>query len=604
MKENKNIIISKLTWGRYTGIIISGVLFLMLDAAILLFSVYISAQVKDNALRVNIAGRQAALVQNMTKLLLQIRDRMQTNETLEMPLIELKDNFLIFSKVLNGFEKGGLVPDGSGQPVKLSPCQTETEISLLQEAKYLWSPLVSKIQTIIANKEKTPIETVQDALEYALNNSRELSDKMNRLGYEIEKIEEDELNELRTIETIIIILALLNFLFLMAYSIKRLMDKDLQLENQRKEIKSSELKYRSIFESFPDIYARIDLLGNIQVLSPSALYHTGFSLQELVGQSFRNLFFEVKEYDEVIRLCQEKPVFSDFEVKIKQKKGGFKEMTITSRTFYIDGLPNLYEIVMHDISQEKENSKKLKALNDELSKANSSLKRALDLKKEFLAHASHDLKNPISAIGGVVKLMEMEGGLTDSQLENLAMIKSTTQYAVELLQQLVTDAMLDDENIKLTKTEFDLGLLVEEVVTLNKPNAERKEQKINLKINKGILLFADRHKLREAIDNFVSNAIKYSPFGKDIDVCLIDKGNFYRFEVKDRGPGLTEEDKRKVFGKFQRLSASPTADESSSGLGLSIVKRIIELHHGEVGVESEEGKGATFFFELPKEITN
>jgi PAS domain S-box-containing protein len=380
------------------------------------------------------------------------------------------------------------------------------------------------------------------------------------------------------------------------------MDKDLQLEEQRKEIKTSELKYRSIFESFPDVYARIDLQGNIQVLSPSALFHTGFSLPELVGQSFKNLFFEAKEFEEIMRLCREKPVFSDYEAKIRQKKEGYKEMTIISRTFYQDGIPHLYEIILHDISQEKENSKKLKALNDELSKANSSLKRALDLKKEFLAHASHDLKNPISAIGGVVKLMEMEGNLPESQLENLAMIKSTTQYAIELLQQLVTDAMLDDENIKLTKTEFDLGLLVDEVVTLNKPNAERKMQKIKMKSSKGIQLFADRHKLREAIDNFVSNAVKYSPFEKEINVNLIDKGTKLRFEVKDNGPGLTEDDKRKVFGKFQRLSASPTADESSSGLGLSIVKRIIELHHGEVGLESEEGKGAMFFFEIPKEV--
>ncbi|MCS6834301.1 MAG: HAMP domain-containing histidine kinase, partial [Flammeovirgaceae bacterium] len=259
-----------------------------------------------------------------------------------------------------------------------------------------------------------------------------------------------------------------------------------------------------------------------------------------------------------------------------------------------------YELILHDVSQQKEDAKKLKALNEELSKANYSLKRALDLKKEFLAHASHDLKNPLSAIGGVVKLMELEGSLSPSQLENLAMIKSTIQYAVELLEQLVTDAMLDDENIKLTYTEFDVGLLVEEVVTMNRPNAERKKQTLHVDAPKGTLIKADRHKLREAMDNFISNAIKYSPFEKPISIHLKKLEKRIRFEVIDSGPGLTEEDKRKVFGKFQRLSASPTADESSSGLGLSIVKRIIELHRGEVGVISEEGKGATFYFEIPK----
>ena len=101
------------------------------------------------------------------------------------------------------------------------------------------------------------------------------------------------------------------------------------------------------------------------------------------------------------------------------------------------------------------------------------------------------------------------------------------------------------------------------------------------------------------MDNLISNAVKYSPFEETIEVAIKTNSDSVIFEVQDAGPGLTQDDLKKVFGKFQKLSASPTGDESSSGLGLSIVKRIIELHNGKVGVESEEGKGAKFSFELP-----
>ena len=113
----------------------------------------------------------------------------------------------------------------------------------------------------------------------------------------------------------------------------------------------------------------------------------------------------------------------------------------------------------------------------------------------------------------------------------------------------------------------------------------------------------DETRIREAFDNLVSNAIKFSPAHTEVNVVieqkqLADKKRFV-FKVVDQGPGLTEEDKAHVFGIYQRLSARPTAGEISTGLGLSIVKQMVELHQGRVWVESEAGQGATFAIELP-----
>ena len=110
----------------------------------------------------------------------------------------------------------------------------------------------------------------------------------------------------------------------------------------------------------------------------------------------------------------------------------------------------------------------------------------------------------------------------------------------------------------------------------------------------------DADRMRDAIDNLVSNAIKYSPIGGAIDLLVGRDGDSIVVQIKDRGAGLSPEDISRLFGRFQRLSAKPTGGESSTGLGLSIVKRIVDLHGGRITVESAgPGHGATFTMTLP-----
>ena len=110
--------------------------------------------------------------------------------------------------------------------------------------------------------------------------------------------------------------------------------------------------------------------------------------------------------------------------------------------------------------------------------------------------------------------------------------------------------------------------------------------------------------IQRAMDNLISNAVKYNPPGEKVQVSLESIDNKVRFEVKDNGQGLTAEDKKKAFGKLQKISAKPTAGEHSSGLGLYIVKKLIEMHDGCVGVDSEYGQGATFWFEVPALVSS
>ena len=114
-------------------------------------------------------------------------------------------------------------------------------------------------------------------------------------------------------------------------------------------------------------------------------------------------------------------------------------------------------------------------------------------------------------------------------------------------------------------------------------------------------LVFDPDRIGQAIDNLVSNAIKYSPHGSIVHVTLAQKDNEAQISVQDEGPGLSEEDQSKLFGAFQKLSATPTDGEKSTGLGLSIVKKIVEAHNGSVEVWSQLGSGSTFSFTIPLE---
>jgi signal transduction histidine kinase len=160
--------------------------------------------------------------------------------------------------------------------------------------------------------------------------------------------------------------------------------------------------------------------------------------------------------------------------------------------------------------------------------------------------------------------------------------------------------MADAFDITIRREPVDIAALVSDVADANQPLAVNKQQSITVSAPQNIVTMCDTDRIREAIDNLVSNAIKYSPIGGKIAVVVTHEEDNTVIRVADEGAGLSPEDLGRLFGRFQRLSAKPTAGESSTGLGLSIVKRIIDMHGGEVAANSDgPGKGSTFTIVLP-----
>jgi signal transduction histidine kinase/CheY-like chemotaxis protein len=232
------------------------------------------------------------------------------------------------------------------------------------------------------------------------------------------------------------------------------------------------------------------------------------------------------------------------------------------------------------------------------------LRQANSFKSEILGTVAHDLKNPLGVILGRTEILKemigRAGALDDGVQAQIAYIRDAANRLTGMVDDLVTDAMADALDITIRREPVDISVLVREVAEANRPLAARKEQTITVSAPPEHIAMCDADRIREAIDNLISNAIKYSPIGGAIDIIVTQEAGNIVVQVKDQGAGLSPEDISRLFGRFQRLSAKPTAGETSTGLGLSIVKRIVDLHGGRITVESAgHAKGAIFNMQLP-----
>ncbi|HTR00244.1 MAG TPA: sensor histidine kinase [Candidatus Acidoferrum sp.] len=293
----------------------------------------------------------------------------------------------------------------------------------------------------------------------------------------------------------------------------------------------------------------------------------------------------------------EKMAEGDLSARVKPKSGD--EMGRLIATFN-----TMADVVAR---REEDLAKMVDRRTRELREALDRAEQATRSKGEVLAVASHDLKNPLAAISGLADVLgmmkrgDLEGDPAQEQ-EMITHIHTTTQHMLEVVGGILQGERLEATGLEISDWPLDLSELTLSVIRLSEPMAEKKEIEFHCNVQSGLDVKGDPTRLREALDNYVSNAVKYSPPGGRVDISLLpdeDDANVI-FSVKDQGEGIGPEEMSKLFGKFQKLSARPTAGESSTGLGLSIVKTIIELHGGEVGCDSEPGVGSRFWFKLPQ----
>ncbi|MFA5308513.1 MAG: ATP-binding protein [Dehalococcoidales bacterium] len=350
-------------------------------------------------------------------------------------------------------------------------------------------------------------------------------------------------------------------------------------------LKRSEAKYRDMANLLPQIVFEVDDKDYLIFLNKAGFNVLKYNQDELErGLSFPDIILpgERERLQSDIQKLRAGQSVEAVEYSILDKDGStFPVMAYFSAPAY--GVRNAgFRGMVVDISE---------------------LKRIDRMKTEFISVASHELKSPLASIYGFIKLLQDEktGKINATQKEFLDIIETQTNLLNSLVGDLLDVARIESGKLTLTITEVNLAEIIKEAVAGVKPQAEEHHIKITTDMNfKEAAIMADRNRMMQIFFNLLSNAIKYNRDSGWVKITGRTVGDMAQIDVADNGLGIPAADIPSLFTKFFRAQNVYKSKAGGTGLGLSIARSIIELHGGKIWVESEEDKGSTFSFTLPR----
>lgn len=378
----------------------------------------------------------------------------------------------------------------------------------------------------------------------------------------------------------------------------------------------------AVFETASALVMILDTNGRIVRFNKTCEQTSGYSAEEVKGKFFWDLFSVPEE------VTKNKNVFSRLlagQYPINEEsywvaKDGSRSAIAWSNTVLL----NRYGAVIHiistgvDITKRKEVEKKLKeAVGDlarsnqdldkssqELKDANQRLRELDEIKSHFISAASHELRTPLTSIKGYVEsvLEDEVGPLNEKQKEFLGYVKASTDRLHRLLNELLDLSKIEAGQVKMQKDLTNIKDLLKEETMIFNSQAGQKNISLNLETEMHLReIYCDGDKIKEVMDNLLNNAIKYTPKGGRVKIEAKNFQTGVQIDVQDNGIGISKEDIIRIFEPFQHIQKSGTdaEDEESTGLGLALVKRIVEAHGGDVLVKSQPGKGSVFTVVLP-----
>jgi len=324
-------------------------------------------------------------------------------------------------------------------------------------------------------------------------------------------------------------------------------------------------------------------------------------------------YYSPKNIDEIATMqIQHRIAFNQKELELLKKSKQLDEITLqqANRTnqlllisvvFLVIILVFIFILLRQKVNSNRRLSEKSIIIAEQsslVSLSNSRLKEVNRQKTEIIGAVSHDLKAPINRLKGLLDLLSLDIRNRD---EYINMMMLSINDANSLIQNLLDNNSLEDGKSSLRPTEFDLVTLLNSIIKISSPQAKYKNIDIQTEFHLPTLLVTnDKLALTRVIENLLSNALKFSPKNSQILIKLeTTVSQHFVVSVTDNGPGISVEDQKKMFKPFTKLSASPTAGESSTGLGLSIVHKLVQLMNGEIEIFSELGQGANFVITVP-----
>lgn len=377
-------------------------------------------------------------------------------------------------------------------------------------------------------------------------------------------------------------------------------------------IAESELRFRTLADTAPVLVWMSDTEKLITYLNKTVLEFTGRTIEQIQGYGWADIIHPDdlgKSMHAYIEAFDARRKYS-VEYRLLHHTGEYRWLLDIGVPRY---LPNGefagYMGSCVDITQRKEAEKYLMDVNEGLERRvedrTKSLIKLNQEKNEFLGIAAHDLKNPLAGIRSSAEILLRYYIQEERAAKFIQNIIVSTDQMLDIVTNLLDVNKIESGGYEVHIRRIPLEVFDKKIENYQARAAEKAIMLSHEPIDAAIL--ADEFALHQVFDNLISNAIKFSPKWSKVAVRMVrhlsESGEAkVRIEIQDEGPGLTEQDKLKLFSKFARLSAKPTGQESSTGLGLSIVKRLVEAMGGQVWCESEHGKGATFIVEFMEAV--
>jgi signal transduction histidine kinase len=242
----------------------------------------------------------------------------------------------------------------------------------------------------------------------------------------------------------------------------------------------------------------------------------------------------------------------------------------------------------------------LNRMNDELGRLYEALEAASRHKSEFLATMSHELRTPLNAIIGFSQVLkeQMYGPLNEKQADYVDDVLSSGQHLLNLINDILDLAKVEAGRMELQPSTFELPELLENAASMVRERATRQGIGLIVATDRSVgAMEGDERKVKQILFNLLSNAVKFTPGGGKVTLAASAADGQVQISVHDTGVGISVEDQTRIFEEFYQVGASRT--QEGTGLGLALTMRLVELHHGQLSVESEPGVGSTFTVTLP-----
>jgi PAS domain S-box-containing protein len=359
-----------------------------------------------------------------------------------------------------------------------------------------------------------------------------------------------------------------------------------ELEEARHQVEASGRKLALFADKAPIAVLELDTEGLVTQVNPGAELLFGYAGPEMIGRPVKERLVlpELRaEFDQQwAHLLEAREPLSALKIRSPRRDGlqVVCEWTVTP-------LVNADGTIVAIIAQGQDVTRQLEAER---------------MKKEFTSTLSHELRTPLTSIIGSLQLINsgVLGDLTQDVGELTAVAERNGTRLLDLINDLLDIEKIESGKLTLAPEVFELGDLIHESLVLNKAFAERFKVRFEVKgVPARYTVHADRKRLLQVMTNLLSNAAKFSPEGGTVEVTMDADARNIRVGVHDRGPGIPEAFRGRIFGRFAQADSTTSRQKSGTGLGLAISKRLVEMMQGRIGFESREGGGTTFWFELP-----